>query len=232
MNQLATKERIFATAFLAALICAHASAKGTAEFSSLYEQKSYNDVCKLFEAHETANWRDPNSAYYYALSLLRLGKTDTAVAVCKTIQQRYPSTEAAKQAKSLIDHWAPKSEPKFKAKSEPKSNEHSDDHTGIVGLKFVVGYGVQPTINKVFPKTPAALAGLTNGDIIESVDGNATEGLTKEQVYDLITGPPQSVVTITIFRNGAQLQKQLIRMNTETMRNIDPGVYEEYLKAR
>ncbi len=100
---------------------------------------------------------------------------------------------------------------------------------GIIGVKFVLGFGLPPTINRVFPGTPAHLAGLRNNDIIVAVDGVPTSGLTKEEVYAMIVGAPDTPVTVSVLRNGDFVPKTMNRMDFNDI--PDPSVRRDYLMS-
>jgi len=50
--------------------------------------------------------------------------------------------------------------------------------------------------------TPAQRAGIRPGDLIKKVDGSSTEGFSLEQAVDVITGPGDTRVTLTIEREA------------------------------
>lgn len=101
--------------------------------------------------------------------------------------------------------------------------------TGIIGVKFVLGFGLPPTINRVFPGTPAHAAGLRADDIIIAVDGVPTSGLTKEEVYAMIVGLPDTPVTISVMRKGDFIAKTMSRMDFNDI--PDPAVKQDYLMS-
>jgi PDZ domain len=103
------------------------------------------------------------------------------------------------------------------------------DGVGIIGVKFVLGFGLPPTINRVFPGTPAHSAGLREKDIIVAVDGVPTSGLTKEEVYQMIVGLPDTPVTVSVLRNGDFLAKTMNRMDFNDI--PDPEVKHDYLQS-
>ncbi len=69
------------------------------------------------------------------------------------------------------------------------------------------GLGIQVTMEEGFVKvvapiddTPASRAGLKSGDFIIAVDGESVLGLTLDEAVDLLRGPVQSEITITVQR--------------------------------
>ncbi|MBS1954640.1 MAG: PDZ domain-containing protein [Cyanobacteria bacterium SZAS-4] len=241
MNKQKLRIKLIASAVMSAVISSSVAAKESTDFSSLYKAKSYSEICKAFEADERANWQNPNSAYFYSLALLGLGKTAAAINVCKSIQRRYPKTEAAKVARSAVSLWSQKlasnanTKANTKQSTKPKANlstntyGHPNAHIGIVGLKFVMETGRPPTIRRVFPSTPAYQAGLKDRDIISAVNGVSTEGLSKEEIFQMIAGPPNTEVSITITRGGIASEVKMQRMLVDELKAIDPEVYREYL---
>src|SRR5262249_11719489 len=59
--------------------------------------------------------------------------------------------------------------------------------------------------------TPAQRAGIRTGDLIKRIDGSSALGLTTGQAVDLITGDPDTRVTLTIERPGEDLDFPLVR---------------------
>jgi len=59
--------------------------------------------------------------------------------------------------------------------------------------------------------TPAQRAGIHAGDIIKKIDGESAFGLTLNQAVDLITGPRDTPVTVTVERQGKDLDFPLRR---------------------
>jgi hypothetical protein len=118
---------------------------------------------------------------------------------------------------------------KAKIKAALPFNPVVQNGIGIIGVKFVLGFGLPPTINRVFPGTPAHLAGLRNNDIIVAVDGVPTSGLTKEEVYAMIVGTPDTPVTVSVLRNGDFVPKTMNRMDFNDI--PDPSVRRDYLMS-
>jgi len=97
---------------------------------------------------------------------------------------------------------------------------------GIIGVKFMMGFGRPPTINRVFPGTPASEKGLRPNDIIIAVDGIPTYGLTKDEVYNMIVGTPRTPVTISVRRKNDFQVHTMERMDLNDI--ADPQVRRDY----
>ena len=63
--------------------------------------------------------------------------------------------------------------------------------------------------------TPAYEAGLLSGDIITSIDGNSTEGMELNDAVNLIRGPVNSSVVLSVDREGKALDFELTRARIE-----------------
>lgn len=82
-----------------------------------------------------------------------------------------------------------------------------------------------PKIAGVFKNSPAEEAGLRNNDIIYMVNGEMTTGKTLSEVVSGIKGEENTQVTLTIVRDGEQLEKIATRRKVET-----PTVESEMLE--
>src|ERR1043166_7724445 len=76
------------------------------------------------------------------------------------------------------------------------------------GKYYGVGMQVGPRNNKViviapFAGTPAYRAGIRPGDIIIAVDGKPTDNMNTSEVADLLKGPRNTNVRITVSREGS-----------------------------
>lgn len=71
-----------------------------------------------------------------------------------------------------------------------------------VGIGVLIsGGGQQPfRIEVIFPNSPAAKSSLQVGDIITAVNGQNVQGKTFTELRDLITGPANTNVTLTVSR--------------------------------
>ncbi|MEO1590023.1 MAG: carboxyl-terminal processing protease CtpC [Cyanobacteria bacterium J06632_22] len=63
--------------------------------------------------------------------------------------------------------------------------------------------------------TPAFEAGVMTGDIIRSIDGQSTSGMDLNDAVNLIRGPVNSEVTLTLEREGENLDLTLTRARIE-----------------
>jgi hypothetical protein len=115
-----------------------------------------------------------------------------------------------------------------KAKAEKKQTLNAETQLGIgiIGVKFVMGSGRPPIINRVFPGTPAWEKGLRPRDIIIAVDGIPTFGLSKDEVYNMIVGMPHTPVTISFRRNSDFQVRKMERMDFNDI--TDPRVRQDY----
>jgi len=82
----------------------------------------------------------------------------------------------------------------------------------------VVGIGVElkkhdagALINDVVPNSPASEGRLMRGDVIVGINNQNTNGMTLDQVANLIGGPSGSTVTLRINRNGRENSVSLRR---------------------
>ncbi len=98
----------------------------------------------------------------------------------------------------------------------PLAAEEFDKHTRGdfigVGISIVKNRSTDE-IEVVTPleDTPAFRAGVQAGDIIAKVDGTSIRGFSLTKVVDIITGPKNTMVTLTIRRNGEELEFPLKR---------------------
>jgi carboxyl-terminal processing protease len=63
----------------------------------------------------------------------------------------------------------------------------------------------------VIKDSPAETAGLQTGDVIKKIDEEIIQGLTIEEVINKIKGPSETVVTLTVDREGANLTFNITR---------------------
>lgn len=97
------------------------------------------------------------------------------------------------------------------------SKEDFADLTSSITSK-IYGIGVniysnsgKTEIFNVMPGTPADFAQLKQGDIITAVDGKDIAGMNVSEVANIVRGPENSVVELTILRDGKKLIKKIKR---------------------
>jgi carboxyl-terminal processing protease len=104
------------------------------------------------------------------------------------------------------------------------------------GKYYGVGMQVGPRNNKViviapFAGTPAYRAGIRPGDVIIAVDGKPTDNMNTSEVADLLKGPRNTNVRITIAREGAEkplefnvVRDEIPRYSVDVHFQIKPGI--------
>ncbi|HUQ49198.1 MAG TPA: S41 family peptidase [Terriglobales bacterium] len=104
------------------------------------------------------------------------------------------------------------------------------------GKYYGVGMQVGPRNNKViviapFAGTPAYRAGIRPGDIIIAVDGKPTDNMNTSEVADLLKGPKNTNVRITILREGTEkpiefnvIRDEIPRYSVDLKFEIRPGI--------
>ena len=87
------------------------------------------------------------------------------------------------------------------AEYQGQQDQYAGRHAGMIGIlvNYVNGY---PVIGSVLPNSPALRAGLQTDDVILSVAGKSTQGLTQDQTSALIRGRAGTTVAMRV-RNGA-----------------------------
>ena len=94
-----------------------------------------------------------------------------------------------------------------------------------IGVSIVNDGGKIKIIN-VLEQTPAQFADLRNGDIILSVNGKDTNGLSISKVSNLVKGPQNTLVSLDILRGNTKLTKQIIRKEI-AIKSIKSSVEDE-----
>lgn len=95
-------------------------------------------------------------------------------------------------------------------------NEYADQNTSIsskitgIGVNIATIAGKIQIIN-VIDGTPAQSANLQNGDIILDIDGKDANGLSISEVANLVRGPENTSVKLTILRDKDKLVKNVLR---------------------
>jgi carboxyl-terminal processing protease len=97
------------------------------------------------------------------------------------------------------------------------SESEADDFTFMTTGKYggigslVRGGGDFATISDVYKGFPADLAGIKAGDILKKVDGVFLKGTSTDKVSDKLKGNPGTDISVTIERNGKDLEYKMKR---------------------
>ena len=94
--------------------------------------------------------------------------------------------------------------------------EYADQTTSISSKITGIGVNISSQSGKiqiinVMEGTPAQFANLQNGDIIMAIDGKDVSGLPLSDVANLVRGPENTFVTLTIVRGKDKFVKKIIR---------------------
>lgn len=88
--------------------------------------------------------------------------------------------------------------------------------------------GPRLVVVSVLPSTPALAAGMRNGDVIESVDGQNVKGVTTDDAVALIKGPAGTEVTLGVRRGSEQITLDIEREQIE-LPNLQARLTKERL---
>ena len=85
------------------------------------------------------------------------------------------------------------------AKSYREMQVQTRGEFGGLGIEVTMENGLVRVISPI-EGTPAFRAGITSGDLITHIDGNAVQGLTLSEAVEKMRGPVDSTLTLTIAR--------------------------------
>ncbi len=94
--------------------------------------------------------------------------------------------------------------------------EYADQNTSINSKITGIGVNIATTAGKVqiinvMEGTPAQYANLQNGDIITSINGKDVNGLALSEVANMVRGPENTFVELSILRGKDKFTKKVIR---------------------
>lgn len=97
-----------------------------------------------------------------------------------------------------------------------KAVEYQNDAINLVADKEFIGISVnfnkvegQIKVVNVIQNTPASRAGLAVGDVIEAVNGQDMTGLSIESLADIIRGPIDTEIKLTLKRSGKETTEDI-----------------------
>ena len=111
--------------------------------------------------------------------------------------------------------------------------DFEDLTTSITSKIYGIGVNIYSNSGKievfnVIPSTPADFAQVKQGDIITAVDGKDTNGMNISDVAALVRGPENSVVELTLLRNGKKLTKKIKRKEIK-IKNVKSSIIDNHI---
>lgn len=105
--------------------------------------------------------------------------------------------------------------------------------TSITSKIYGIGVNIYSNSGKteifnVMPGTPADFAQLKQGDIITAVDGKEINGMNVSEVASLVRGPENSIVELSILRNGEKLTK-IIKRKEIKIKSVKSSVLDNHI---
>ena len=105
--------------------------------------------------------------------------------------------------------------------------------TSISSKIYGIGVNIHSNSGKteifnVMPGTPADFAQLKRGDIIIAVDGKDTSGMNISDVATLVRGPENSMVELTILRDGKKLHK-IIKRKEIKLKSVKSSILDNHI---
>lgn len=111
--------------------------------------------------------------------------------------------------------------------------EYADLTTSITSKIYGIGVNIYSNSGKievfnVLSSTPADLADIKQGDIITNVDGKDINGKNVSEVANLVRGPENSIVELTILRNGKKITKKIKRKEIK-IKNVKSSILDNHI---
>ncbi len=111
--------------------------------------------------------------------------------------------------------------------------DFEDLTTSITSKIYGIGVNIYSNSGKievfnVIQSTPADIAGIKQGDIIIAVDGKDINGMNVSEVASLVRGPENSVVEVTLLREGKKLTKKIKRKEIK-IKNVKSSIIDNHI---
>lgn len=187
-----------------------------AGIDAIEKAKTPSDVDRAVGEFEAAAKIAPNTpeVYYFlgkTLSMTR-GRTKQAIDAYNRYLALAPNAPDAAKVKAEIAELE-----KLRAWSRKSGS------IGMAAVSLPDGF----YLRSVYPASPAAAAGLSQGDKVVAVDGKPTKGLTLLQFSELLDGAPGSTCTIDVVRKAQPVKVSFKRTesfgNKALFQEIDGG---------
>ena len=124
---------------------------------------------------------------------------------------------AAAMIKALGDKWS------YYISAEDYASHMENKNNAFVGIGITITVredGTGEDIIEVKPGSSAQEAGILPGDVLIKVDGASIAGMDSEQVAALVRGEEGTSLTVTVLRNGGEMEftmkRQTIRVAVAT----------------
>lgn len=181
-----------------------------------------NNLDRVLAAYDTPAYDDSDA---WAALTVRLADAARAVSPAMAKADNETVYEAVFDSLlSTLDHFS-----RYAGAEEARRHREQRNGFGGVGIR----YRIEPhwlQIDEVLPETPAASAGLRDGDRILTIDGDtvAAIGAQREDVRSRLRGPIDSVLRLTIDRAGQErdifLRRGLVVPQTAFLENTEDGI--------
>jgi C-terminal processing protease CtpA/Prc len=100
--------------------------------------------------------------------------------------------------------------------SSTYSQQSTNSFVGIGMMLGSIGSNQTITIEGTVPNSPAAVAGLKQGEILARIDGTPTAGMNLKQCVDMMHGPTATTVTLEIL-DPKDNTTQIVTLTRETL---------------
>lgn len=130
----------------------------------------------------------------------------------------FPGTTNYQQPNNSYKNQVQKSSG-FKLGVQEEELSYTPSNVGIVGIKYLHKPGSMSTVIEVYPRTPAAAAGIRVGDRLLEVNGTNIIPFSSDQVFSMIAGYPGAPINLKFMRCNAygmncySFTSQLVRMD-------------------
>lgn len=111
--------------------------------------------------------------------------------------------------------------------------DYEDLTTSITSKIYGIGVNIYSNSGKivifnVIPATPADFVQLKQGDIIIAVDSKDISGMNVSEVASLVRGPENSIVELTVLRDGKRLTKKIKRKEIK-IKNVKSSILDNHI---
>ncbi len=115
--------------------------------------------------------------------------------------------------KESIDEMLNELDPYTTYYPESESDDFAFITTGKYGGigSLIRKMGDYTVLTQIYKGFPADLSGLEAGDILKKINGESLKGLSAEEVSEKLKGEPNTELSLTIERQGEEIEKKVVR---------------------